>query len=320
MDVVAAAIARMRGWIEIDSSPGQGTTFRLTFPLPSVIQHTMVFCSAGQIFALPMQFVQAAGGSAKNIRAVPFANLFAEAGAEGATGAAENAPAPAQILVLASQAAQTSSAVGPDPHPFALLVDEIVGPEEVVVRPMPSLLKHHPLCSGATLSGMGEVVLVLDKRRLMELVARHESPHTANRPFATHAEDGSPAERPRVLVVDDSPSARKRLVHSLNRYSVEITEASDGTEASELLQTHSFAAVFSDLEMPRRNGLELLAEIRTRASEHDLPVVIVSSRAEHEFQDRARQLGANAYLKKPLADAALTEAIANFSTTFPVRI
>ncbi|WP_164101964.1 chemotaxis protein CheA [Candidatus Laterigemmans baculatus] len=166
MDVVAAAIARMRGWIEIDSTPGRGTTFRLTFPLPSVIQHTMVFRAGGQIFALPMQFVQAAGSAVDKVRAVPFATLFSESETAG------DDVGPTQMLVLASPSGQSSTSGAADARPWSLLVDEILGPEEVVVRPLPSLLKHHPFCSGATLSGMGEVVLVLEKRRLMERVVR----------------------------------------------------------------------------------------------------------------------------------------------------
>lgn len=303
MDVVASAIARMRGWVEVDSMPGHGTTVRLTFPLPSVIQHTMVFRASNQIFALPMQFVQGAGSSTEEVRAVPFGKLF------GAADAWENAATPTQMLVLASQ---TSSTGMSDTRRFALLVDEIIGPEEVVVRPMPSLLRHHPLCSGATLSGMGEVVLVLDKRRVMELVLRHASPRPADDGPLAAKPDRSDSDLPKVLVVDDSLSARKRLVRALNRYQIEITEASDGVEASEILKTHSFAAVFSDLEMPRKSGLELLAEIRAGGCEKDLPVVIVSSRLEDELRTRAIELGANAYLTKPLASTALDEAIASF--------
>ena len=61
MDVVASTLQRMRGWLEVDSEPKKGTRIRLSFPLPSVIQHAMVFRSAGQLFALPMQSVRTAG-------------------------------------------------------------------------------------------------------------------------------------------------------------------------------------------------------------------------------------------------------------------
>lgn len=304
MDVVASAIARMRGWVEVDSIPGKGTTVRLTFPLPSVIQHTMVFRASGQLFALPMQFVQAAGNSADPVRSVHFQKLF---------GSEHTEPdATTQMLVLSAEA-PSSPAPAANQHRLALLVDEIVGPEEVVVRPMPSLLKHHPLCSGATLSGMGEVVLVLDKHRLMELALRQAShPSAAGSPVPV---TGRPErDLPKVLVVDDSVSARKRLIRSLRRYQVEITEASDGVEASELLKVHSFAAVFSDLEMPRQGGLELLAAIRSAHDANDLPVLIISSRMEEEVQSRATKLGAHAYLTKPLTDEALDGAIANIAT------
>lgn len=320
MDVVASAIARMRGWVEVDSTPGKGTTVRLTFPLPSVIQHTMVFRACGQLFALPMQFIQGAGGVDDSAhangshRAVHFGKLFGSADDDG--------DAASQMLVLSSEtpastATSTATASDANPRRLELLVDEIVGPEEVVVRPLPSLLKHHPLCSGATLSGMGEVVLVLDKHRLTELAVRRTShlkpsPSASRRP-AAQALSADP-QRPSVLVVDDSISARKRLVRSLRRYGVEVTEASDGAEAAERLKTGSYAAVFSDLEMPRQSGFELLTEIRAVHDANALPVLIISSRTEDELRIRATELGAQAYLVKPLSDEALDSAIANIPT------
>ena len=90
---------------------------------------------------------------------------------------------------------------------------------------------------------------------------------------------------------------------------VEIVEASDGRQALEITKTQQFAAIFSDMEMPHISGMELLAEINSDAHEDPPPVVIISSRSEAEFTDRAKELGANNYLIKPLADEALDGAL-----------
>ena len=76
MDVVASTIQRMRGWFEIDSEPNQGTRIRLSFPLPSVIQHAMVFRSGGQLFALPMQSVRSAGESNQESACLCFSQML----------------------------------------------------------------------------------------------------------------------------------------------------------------------------------------------------------------------------------------------------
>ena len=139
MDVVASTIQRMRGWLEIDSEPNQGTRIRLSFPLPSVIQHAMVFRSGGQLFALPMQSVRSAGESGRGATCLSFSKMLGLPQAETS-----------QHIVLACESPSGHSSAGGSSS-VTLLVDEVVGPEEVVVRPLPTLLKQHPFCSGATL-------------------------------------------------------------------------------------------------------------------------------------------------------------------------
>ncbi len=299
MDVVASTLQRMRGWLEVDSEPQQGTRIRLSFPLPSVIQHAMVFRSAGQLFALPMQSVQSAGEVDNDSVCLSFGELL---------GDQESTPVEScRRIVLACES--PAHAVDGRPTRVTLLVDDIVGPEEVVVRPLPMLLRHHPFCSGATVSGMGQTVLFLDARRVVESQSHHLrrpgeiSPSTKSPPAGERCEANH--TRPSVLVVDDSLSARKRVVRSLKRYPIDVVEASDGKEALGILKTQRFAAVFSDMEMPHVSGMELLAEINAERRANTPPVVIISSRNEDEFTDRARELGVHQYLIKPLADEEL---------------
>jgi chemosensory pili system protein ChpA (sensor histidine kinase/response regulator) len=296
MDVVASTLQRMRGWLEVDSEPKKGTRIRMSFPLPSVIQHAMVFRSAGQLFALPMQSVQTAGEVKSDSPCLVFGELL---------GGSEETPAQAsQRIVLACDARGSANS---NSAPVTLLVDEIVGPEEVVVRPLPSLLRQHPFCIGATLSGMGQTVLCLDARRVVE--SRIASRRRTEEVLAQASDDNSNSTRLRVLVVDDSLSARKRVVRSLRRYPLDIVEAADGKEALTILKQDRFVAVFSDMEMPHVSGMELLAEINSDGNTDRPLVVIISSRGEDEFTVRAHQLGAANYLVKPLADEALDGAL-----------
>lgn len=316
MDVVAATLERIRGWVEVTSEPDAGTTIRLNFPLPSVIQHTMLFRSAGQLFALPMQFVHAAGSDQQEGQSVTFATLIGNQANLSCDRA--DSPAPAEMLVLDCHAQADPSRGAATTNPqrrLALAVDEIVGPEEVVVRPLPALLKQHPLCSGATLSGMGEVVLVLDAHRLAELGAIKPRVSLSN---AMSSVAGPIASRPRVLVADDSRTARERLVRSLERYPVEIVQASNGAEAIELLGSSEFAAVISDIEMPHLDGLQLLAAIKANPGWEQLPVVIASSRTEPEFRQRVTELGARDFIGKPITDNAIDQVAAWLVTRQPM--
>lgn len=296
MDVVAATLKRMRGWLEVDSMPGQGTRIRLSFPLPSLVQHAMVFRTGGQLFALPMQSVFSAGKMDPESLRLRMRDFAGGPDAES-TEVSEDQTG----IVLAYQ-----SAAADGPKRVTLVVDEIVGPEEVVVRPLPALLKQHPFCTGATLSGLAQTVLLLDARRMI-----HANQHLLSaweqipKPIVTEA----PGTRLSVLVADDSVSARRRVVRSLSRYGVDIVEVADGKQALQQIKTHDFAAVFSDMEMPHLSGLELLAALNHQIEKPVPPVVIISSRTEPEFTDSAIGLGAADYLAKPLTDEALDQTI-----------
>jgi len=307
MDVVADTLKRMRGWVEVDSEPGRGTCIRLSFPVPSVIQHTMVFRSAGQLYALPMQFVQAAGANQKSLPMVRLEELLPQSGISPQP--AGSLPEGARLVLACHQFGQEPG--DQDNRRICLVTDDIVGPEEVVVRPMPPLLKHHPVCCGATLSGQGETVLVLDVLRVLESASQHlVRRHTTQRSCMPTEPTTLPTPRPKILVVDDSRSSRLRVLQSLSRYDVEMVEAKDGKQAMELMKRQHFSAVFSDLEMPEMDGLQLLSAIRSSGQEDSPPVVIISSRDEAAYQQRASELGAADYLIKPLADDALDRTLA----------
>jgi chemosensory pili system protein ChpA (sensor histidine kinase/response regulator) len=188
------------------------------------------------------------------------------------------------------------------------LVDEVVGPEEVVVRPLPPLLRHQSCFTGLTLSGSGEIVLLLESQYLSRLAGQAALVSDAEQGDRME-HDGAAEQPPAILVADDSLSARRLLSQMLRRAGFEIEEAADGVEATELLERRTWAAVFSDLEMPRRGGFELLAEITARSATAALPVVMVSSRQEPEFSQRARELGAAAYLTKPVSEETLRKTL-----------
>ena len=112
-----------------------------------------------------------------------------------------------------------------------------------------------------------------------------------------------------MLVVDDSRSSRRALIRSLGDFDFDFDEASDGLEALRRLKETSYDLIFTDLEMPQLNGMELLREIRTGKRTMDVPIVMVTSRGEDEFRQEARRLGANDYLTKPVSEAVVTQAI-----------
>ena len=301
MDVVAEALNRMGAWVEVESVPSEGTSIRLSIPLPSVIEHAMVFRSRGQLFGIPMQHVAQArefrDDTDEDDTPIVWLNeLFGDD-----RGAAELPQK--RLIVSCRRGVDSNNRI--QGRQFVLLVDEIIGPEEVVVRPLPPLLRLQSLVSGVTLSGTGQLLLLLDNQRLVETAVTQP-----DRAEGDHQLDELPRDgRKRVLVVDDSISARRCLARAIKQFGLETVEASDGREALGLLRQESFSAVFSDLEMPRVGGFDLLHEIRETATQDQLPVAIVSSRIEEEYQSQAANLGAIAYLPKPVTERRVGDVL-----------
>ncbi|MBT6154038.1 MAG: response regulator [Planctomycetaceae bacterium] len=315
MDVVASTLRRMHARVDVESEPGQGTTIRLRIPLRSVIEHTMVFRCGGQLFALPVQSVRAAskdelrGSHAESTDVETDTNPVRLGDVLGLPHGSNSQEGHCLVLgqtSLPQKSEGSSSSSTSDAQPthrtITVLVDEILGPDEVVVRPLPPLLRRHSLLAGATLSGGGDVVQLLDSDRLVEacLESTHQSLHSST-PATSPTTESASTGVVKVLVVDDSMSARRSLIQILRPRGFELHEAADGFDALDRLRTEHFDMVFSDLEMPRMGGFDLLAEIRSNRKTRSLPVVIVTARGEAEYRARADELGSDGYLTKPVA-------------------
>jgi chemosensory pili system protein ChpA (sensor histidine kinase/response regulator) len=117
-----------------------------------------------------------------------------------------------------------------------------------------------------------------------------------------------------VLFVDDSVSVRKVAERALLGLGVQVAVAVDGLDAMEKLRAQRFDLVFTDLEMPRMHGYELIRELRFLPSYRSLPVVVVSSRSGQKHQDQARALGATDYLTKPFNAETLDAALRRWAS------
>ncbi len=279
MDVVATTLAQMQGRIEVESATGKGTTMRLLIPRRTGIEHVMVFRSHDQLYALPMQSIIAAKKSRKG-----FDSLHRLDFSRNSNQRSTN------VLVFKCSGHGRDAE---DSH-MAIAVEELLGPEEVVVRSLPPMLRNHPLFSGVTLSGSGEKVLLLESENVPGYCIA-ESDIDAPVP-----EEASSEDKLRALVVDDSITARKHISKMLKEHGFVVVEAGDGLEAIETLHRSSFDIVVTDLDMPRLGGLELLADIRN-GKYCEAPVIVVSSRDDMGFRRQAIEYGARDYITKPVS-------------------
>jgi chemotaxis protein histidine kinase CheA/ActR/RegA family two-component response regulator len=328
LDVVRDSVSRLRGTLVVETAPGLGTAFTMTFPTSLAIQSAMMVRVGGQQFAIPTVHVESIG------RLDNFKRT--SSGGQPAV-VVRNDLYPlhmlAQYLSLPTNLTIDDKAqmllVHVGGRRVALAVDEIRGKFDIVMKNLgPHLREVHGI-AGGTVLGNGHVVLVLELNSLLAsninlvLPRREGLPATGqvkqhidvtNKPQGIPALPMAPAvptpERGKhILVVDDSPSVRRVVSNMLKQHGWTVQMARDGVEALEMISLETPAAVLLDIEMPRMDGYELISTVRAQEQYRTLPLVVLTSRAAAKHQQRAMSLGASAYVVKPYQDEELISTI-----------
>jgi CheY-like chemotaxis protein len=295
--------------VEIKTEKGVGTKFLIRLPLTLAIAQALVVKFKDQELAVPMNLVEettrfsfkeiqrAAGEEMVNLRGtlIRLLKLNDLLGVGKFPKKDETYRHPTLILGMAEKR-------------IALLVEDIVGREEIVVKSLGEYLRGVKMFSGATISGEGNVRLILN----ISSIFGEESSLTAKASFVT-AKDAAAAEvakrKPRVLVVDDSISIRKYVQRFLDRTGYEVEVAPDGMEALNTMGRIKFDAVITDLEMPVMHGYDLIAEMKRNPALMTIPVIVLTSRAGEKHRQKAIEMGAQDYLVKPFEEQEMLGAL-----------
>jgi len=115
-----------------------------------------------------------------------------------------------------------------------------------------------------------------------------------------------------VLVVDDSATVRKFVAASLNMKGFRVVTAADGVEALELMPAEKFDLIITDLNMPDMDGFEFIRTLRETLEYCDIPIIVLSSMTDLKNKDYAIELGAIAFLEKPLSTEAIQREVFRF--------
>jgi two-component system chemotaxis sensor kinase CheA len=179
---------------------------------------------------------------------------------------------------------------------IGFVVDEILDEEVVLVKKFNPQLKRVRNISGATVLGSGKVIPILNAADLLKSALKVKTHHSHE--VLTTKEKAKNA----ILVVEDSITSRMLLKNILETAGYRVSTAIDGIEGFTMLKQDSFNLVVSDVDMPRMNGLDMTAKIRSDKSVADIPVVLVTSLSKREDRERGMEVGANAYIVKSSFD------------------
>ncbi|HTT07665.1 MAG TPA: response regulator [Gammaproteobacteria bacterium] len=298
LSIVQEKVESLGGSITVESRGGKRTLFRITLPLMLAAYRGVMVRAGGQRFILPtinmervvrirredIKTIENKAAVRLNGHAISLVNLR-DALRLPAAGRGEHPDLESVVIV----------AFGGE-H-IAFVVDEVQQELEVVLKGFGSQLSRVRNVAGATITGTGTLVPILNVADLMKSAAEVEAvPRPAERVSAAEERMKS------VLVVEDSITARSLLKNILETAGYQVKTAVDGLDAFTRLRVDKFDLVVSDVEMPRMNGFDLTAKIRAEKTLTDLPVVLVTALASREDRERGIDVGANAYIVKSSFD------------------
>jgi two-component system chemotaxis response regulator CheY len=117
------------------------------------------------------------------------------------------------------------------------------------------------------------------------------------------------AEPKTILTVDDSRTIRDMLMSTLAAAGYEVVQAEDGVEALERLRETRPAAILTDINMPRMDGFELIAEVRRDSANRSIPILVLTTESEPDRKERAKAAGATGWIVKPFNPEKLLDAL-----------
>ena len=323
LDVVRSNLNALNGEIEIQSTAGVGTKFILRVPLTLIISPALFVRCGTSHFALPLPVVE----EIRRLRADEIEDIGGKLltkvrdvvteviRLDGYLGLPPLEPINGYFHMVVANV---------DNRQIGLVVEEVLGKDEIVIKSLGEYLRRVKLFPGTTIAPDGSLILLLDLNRMVATEPNERRSITASANAARIFAPGSAAvakgtipadaidriQHERVVVVaDDSISVRKFIGRMLEKAGYRVMLASDGLEAAELVAQHGCHLVITDLEMPRMTGYELMAQLRQSPSTRRIPVMVVTSRAGAKHRDRAIKEGAVAFLTKPVQEDQLTEAV-----------
>ena len=349
LDIVRSQLHSLNGSVIVRSTPHQGTTFILKIPFSMTTDKLMIVQAGSNMYALLLDSIEKILiPTAEQIKEfegkkVLYWNTENDERMIGLRKLSDSInyncglfhTEAADHKVLTEHTANMKNPVlllRRDRQILGLEVDQIIGEQELVIRPLGNAIAPPKYIYGCSSLASGKLILVIDGTLLPERGEMHATlepvvlgaaannqplvmgdSDTYKTPLLHPSKTSDSSSEPSVhshqigqkssrvlLIVDDAISLRQTLSLTLQKYGYQVIQAQHGVEALEQLQKNpKIQLIISDLEMPRMNGFELLTNIRKTPQMAKIPVVILSSRSAEKHRQLAQNLGATAYLTKP---------------------
>lgn len=310
MDVVKTNIEKLNGLIEIESEKGVGTTQKLKIPLTLAIIQALLVGVQEEYYAIPLSSVLETvrvsqdeiytvdGKSVLRLRdevlsLVRLADIFKVDAILEATN---------EVYVVI---------IGLADQKIGVIVDYLIGQEEVVIKSLGYYLKNTTGIAGATVRGDGKITLIVDVAAMMDMA---KNVKVSINKLIDEAEASRAKNSPSdyiVLAIDDSSTDRAIMKKCLKPLGVTVLEASNGLEGLDIVKNGEKTpdAVLVDIEMPRMDGYSFAAEVRKYNKFKNIPLIAVTSRTSKTDRMRGVESGMTEYITKPYTPEYLANVV-----------
>ncbi len=310
MDVVKTNIEKLNGIIEIDSEVGVGTTQKLKIPLTLAIIQALLVGVQEEYYAIPLSSVLETvrisqdeiytvdGKSVLRLRdevlsLVRLSDIF-----KVDTILESNSDVYVVIIGLADQK-------------IGVIVDYLIGQEEVVIKSLGYYLKNTRGIAGATVRGDGKITLIVDVGAMMDMAKSIKVNITTLMNESENTKSKNSPSDYIVLAIDDSSTDRAIIRKCLKPLGITLLEASNGLEGLEMLKNGDKTpdAILVDIEMPKMDGYTFASEVRKYNKFKNLPLIAVTSRVTKTDRMRGVESGMTEYITKPYSGEYLTTVV-----------
>ncbi|MBC8123231.1 MAG: hybrid sensor histidine kinase/response regulator [Gemmatimonadaceae bacterium] len=311
LDIVQKHLARLRGSIQVDSRPTQGTTFTIRLPLTLSISQVVICLHRQSLLGIPLDgieemidlpvtrvhrqdnqpYIQWRG---QDLRLVPLIELLPYSRLHRPAVEHEKTGEPTVSTVILRNGDIF----------LAIEVDEFREEKELVIKQLQGPIERPVGIAGVSVLGNGKVLPIIDTHELMALITGQLALNSWGQPVQPMAS----RTRQVILIIDDSITVRELLSMTFSKVGYRVEQARDALEALEKLRNGlECDAIFCDVEMPRMDGFEFLSQLQKDSRLCSIPVAMLTSRNADKHRQTAYELGAQAYFTKPYLEEELLQ-------------
>ena len=294
LDIVRNNLRKIKGFVEVSSTLNEGTKFTLKLPATLSSEQGLLISVAAQTFAIP----------AYGIDWIRDSHIKELGNLNGKLLLLDKHEEPVSVFYLADLLGISSKNnarsdtlptiyISDGKQNIVLIVDEIMGDQELIIKAFSYPLIKVPFSLGMTTLASGNLIPILS---VDELIEKANSLKTSTNLSLANTTD---EQQKKVLIVDDSVTTRTLASNILLKQGFQVTALVNGLQAwEELTRNNNYDLIITDIEMPLINGFELVEKVKGNEKMCTIPTIIVTSLNSEQDKKRGVQVGADAYISK----------------------